>query len=206
MSINQDLWKKILASGAQRVVDAQDELTAIDSRFGDADHGITMTKIAKAVLEVINNDNSDSIHTLMDDIASSVLFINGGSAASLWATLLEGMVKYAPDSSSMTEEDIKAMFTGALEALREITTADIGDKTMMDALIPAVGAMNTAQGNYLEVLQAASDAATEGAANSANFVSKFGRAKSYKEQTIGTPDAGAESTKFFFIGLYEGAQ
>ena len=88
--------------------------------------------------------------------------------------------------------------------MEDITTAKVGDKTMMDALIPAVEAAAQASDDVMEILKAAAEAAEQGAKESENYISKFGRARSYKEQTIGTPDAGAVSTSLFFKGLYEG--
>ena len=80
--------------------------------------------------------------------------------------------------------------------------AKVGDKTMMDAVIPASQAIAAYQGEEAEELfAAAAQAAAQGAENSKQFVSKFGRAKSYGEKTIGTPDAGAMSMSYFFQGL-----
>ena len=99
---------------------------------------------------------------------------------------------------------LKAMFAAALEALEDISGAKVGDKTMMDALIPATEAIEAYDGgDESGLFAAAAAAASEGAENSKNFVSKFGRAKSYGEQTIGTPDAGAVSMCYFFRGLAE---
>ena len=99
---------------------------------------------------------------------------------------------------------LKAMFAGAYEALADISGAKVGDKTMMDALIPATEAIAAYDGaDEAGLLAAAAAAAAAGAENSRNFVSKFGRAKSYGEQTIGTPDAGAVSMAYFFRGLAE---
>ena len=75
---------------------------------------------------------------------------------------------------------------------------------MMDALIPAAEAAKAAQGTPADILNAAADAAEAGAKASEGFASKYGRARSYKEQTIGTPDAGAVSTALFFRGLAQG--
>ena len=80
--------------------------------------------------------------------------------------------------------------------------AKVGDKTMMDALIPASEAIAAYDGDSEdELFEAAARAAAQGAENSKNFVSKFGRAKSYGTKTIGTPDAGATSMARFFQGL-----
>ena len=103
------------------------------------------------------------------------------------------------------QQKIKTVFiSGSVEEMEDITTAKVGDKTMMDALIPAVEAAQNAEGDAKAVLNAAAAAAQAGAKASENFVSKFGRARSYKEQTIGTPDAGAVSTSLFITGLAEG--
>ena len=82
--------------------------------------------------------------------------------------------------------------------------AGVGDKTMMDALIPAVEAAQNAKDDVMAVLEAAKEAAARGAKESEQYVSKYGRARSYKEKTIGTPDAGAVSTSLFFAGLCDG--
>lgn len=80
--------------------------------------------------------------------------------------------------------------------------AKVGDKTMMDALIPASEAVASYSGaDEAGLFAAAAQAAAAGAENSKNFVSKFGRAKSYGAQTIGTPDAGAMSMAYFLRGL-----
>ena len=79
--------------------------------------------------------------------------------------------------------------------------AKVGDKTMMDALIPASEAIAAYEGDSADELFAAAKAAAEGAETAQHFVSKFGRAKSYGTKTIGTPDAGATSMARFFQGL-----
>ena len=67
----------------------------------------------------------------------------------------------------------------------------------MDALIPAVEAAQKAEDDIMSILEAAKEAAVRGAKESEQYISKYGRARSYKEQTIGTPDAGAVSTSLF---------
>ena len=106
-------------------------------------------------------------------------------------------------ANAIDSEGLKAMLEGCLAAMEDITTARIGDKTMMDALIPATEAALACPGSEEEILRAAAQAAAEGAEASRNFVSKFGRARSYGEATIGTPDAGAVSMSRFFAGLAE---
>ena len=94
------------------------------------------------------------------------------------------------------------MVQTAFETLDDFSGAKVGDKTLMDALIPASEAIAAYAGDSEdELFKLAAEAAVAGAENSKNFKSKFGRAKSYGDQTIGTPDAGAVSMSRFFVGL-----
>ncbi|MGI6076413.1 MAG: DAK2 domain-containing protein [Pyramidobacter sp.] len=191
---------KRLVGAAQAVTKAEKELTEIDSHFGDADHGITMSKIAAAFREAAEA-SSGGIQEMLDDAATAVMKVNGGSAVPLWFSWLDGLQEEAPQGDSVSAEQLKAMFKNALESLEAMTKARVGDKTMMDALIPATEALLAAEGDCAQLLKAAATAAAQGAENSRNFVSKFGRARSYGEATLGTPDAGAVSMAHFFKGL-----
>ena len=183
------------------VTAAEAELTEIDSKFGDADHGLTMTKIAGAISDAV--DGADGgIQSMLDDAAMAVMSLNGGSAVPLWNTWLDGMQEDAPEGEEIDIEGIKAIFARAFEEIDDMSGAKVGDKTMMDALIPASEAIAAYEGDSEDALfAAAAEAAAQGAENSKNFVSKFGRAKSYGTKTIGTPDAGATSMAYFFQGL-----
>jgi dihydroxyacetone kinase-like protein len=190
-----------LQQACASVTAAEQELTEIDSKFGDADHGLTMTKIAGAISGAVA-ESDGGIQSMLDDAAMAVMVLNGGSAVPLWNTWLDGMQENAPDGDEIDTAGLQAIFARALEALNEMSGAQVGDKTMMDALIPASEAIAAYTGNDEQGLfAAAAEAATRGAEASKQFVSKFGRAKSYGTQTIGTPDAGATSMAYFFRGL-----
>ena len=198
MITKEELISRI-RNACDAVIGAEAELTEIDSRFGDADHGFTMTKIANTIRGSL--EGADSIQEMLDNAACAVMGINGGSAVPLWNTWLDGLQEYSVAADTMTVQQVKAMFQGAYEELFDMSTAKVGDKTMMDALIPATEAIQAWEGDMDGLFEAAAKAAEEGAENSKNFVSRFGRAKSYGKQTIGTPDAGAVSMKYFFVGL-----
>ena len=189
-----------LLNACDTIISAQDELTEIDSRFGDADHGITMTKIANTMIAAIESSKG-GIRALLDEVAMAVMMINGGSAVPLWNTYLDGLMEAAPDGDTIDADGLRAIFANGLSCLSALSKAKVGDKTMMDTLIPASEAIEACTGDEVEIFHAAAEAAERGAEASRNFVSKFGRARSYGEQTIGTPDAGAVSMKYFFAGL-----
>ena len=190
-----------LKNACLSVIAAESELTEIDAKFGDADHGFTMAKVCNAIIAAIE-ESDGGIQTLLDDAAMAVMAINGGSAVPLWNTWLDGMQEGAPEAEETDVAGIKVIFARAFEELDEMSGAKVGDKTMMDALIPATEAIAAYEGDSeAELFTLAAAAAAAGAENSKNFPSKFGRAKSYGARTIGTPDAAAMSMACFFQGL-----
>lgn len=194
-------FSRRLKHACEAVSAAEAELTEIDSKFGDADHGLTMSKIAGAISAAVDGSEG-GIQAMLDDAAMAVMTLNGGSAVPLWNTWLDGMQEEAPEGDEIDVAGLKAIFAKALEELDDMSGAKVGDKTMMDALIPASQAIAAYDGDDAEGLfAAAAQAAAAGAEASRQFVSKFGRAKSYGTKTIGTPDAGAVSMSYFFQGL-----
>ena len=167
-----------LKNACASVLSAEQELTQIDSRFGDADHGLTMAKIAGAISDAVDQSEGD-IRAMLDDAAMAVMSLNGGSAVPLWNTWLDGMQEGAPAGTEIDVAGVQAIFARALEELDEMSGAKIGDKTMMDALIPASQAIASYAGSDVnQLFAAAAQAALEGAEASKEFVAKFGRAKS----------------------------
>ena len=183
------------------VIAAEQELTEIDSKFGDADHGLTMTKIAGAISAAVEASDG-GIQSMLDDAAMAVMSLNGGSAVPLWNTWLDGMQEAAPEGEEIGVAGLQAVFAQGLEEMNDMSGAKVGDKTMMDAMIPASEAIAGYTGSDVQGLfTAAAQAAAKGAEDTKQFVSKFGRAKSYGTKPLGTPDAGAASMSYFFQGL-----
>lgn len=201
MNINKPLLCEMLVSAADSLIDNSDYLSEIDSKFGDGDHGITVRKIGNLLKEKTENWEDESFGEFFEDLGVAIMGVNGGSAGPLYGIMIGGLGIELSDEAEIDGELLKEMLDACLSEMEDITTAKVGDKTMMDALIPAVEAAREAADDVAEILFAAEEAAKDGARESEKFVSKFGRAKSYKEQTIGTPDAGAVSTSLFFEGL-----
>ncbi|WP_297293396.1 DAK2 domain-containing protein [uncultured Oscillibacter sp.] len=199
--MTKDAFAARLKHACASVAAAEPELTEIDSRFGDADHGLTMAKIAGAISAAAERPEN-GIQAMLDGAATAVMTLNGGSAVPLWNTWLDGMQEAAPEGDEIDVAGLQAVFAHALEELSDMSGAKVGDKTMMDALIPASRAVAAYGGDdENELFAAAAKAAMEGAEATRGSVSKFGRAKSYGEKTLGTPDAGAMSMAYFFQGL-----
>ena len=98
--MTKDAFAARLKSACAAVAAAEQELTEIDSRFGDADHGLTMAKIAGAV-SAAAEESEGGVQALLDDAAMAVMTLNGGSAVPLWNTWLDGMQEAAPEGGEI---------------------------------------------------------------------------------------------------------
>ena len=179
-------------------------LSEIDSRFGDGDHGVAIGKIAGLTTTRTQSWDTETIGEFINGLGEGIMVIGGGSAGPLYGTMIGGLSVALDDHEEIDANLLKKMLEACLDEMTGITRAQVGDKTMMDALIPAVEAGMAASGDIIDILEAAAKAAADGAKSTEGFPSKFGRARSYGNQTIGTPDAGAISTSLLFQGLYEG--
>lgn len=204
MQIDQAMLKRMFLSAAECLHEKSGYFSEIDSKFGDGDHGVTIGKIADTIEKQVSVWEAESIHDFIETLCDKIMGVNGGSAGPLYGTMIGGMAEPLTDEKEVDASLLKKMLQGMLSEMQDLTTAKVGDKTMMDALIPAVEAGISAPEDIKSILTAAAKGAEEGAKRSETFVAKFGRARSYKEQTIGTPDAGAISTAVFFNGLAKG--
>ncbi|MFI3306950.1 MAG: dihydroxyacetone kinase subunit L [Mycoplasmatota bacterium] len=203
-TIKKEDWSNIFNNIANLMIEHKDELTAIDAKFGDGDHGVTVEKIANVIKEKVEewNNSNEPLKTLVGNIGFSVTNVNGGSAGPLYGTYFTGLGECLNDEIEVDALLLKKMFSTALEELQYITTAKVGDKTMMDTLIPVSNAIKDANDDILDISTKAKDEALKGAEDSKNFVAKYGRARNFKEEAIGTPDAGALSCTYIFIGMH----
>jgi dihydroxyacetone kinase-like protein len=199
-------WKNILGTCARILHENSEMLSQLDAITGDGDHGVTINKIAKVLDDTVDKWPEDVfLKSLLEDVGYKVMNVNGGSAGPLWGTMFVGF------SEGLNEEDnevdnntLKSMFEASLKSISEISTAKVGDKTMLDAFIPAVQAVLESKGNVEEMLICAAEAAREGADNTVNYIAKFGRAKTLKEKSLGHKDPGAESIALLLKGFSEG--
>lgn len=202
MSFTKDDFKLRLVGAADALIAKCDYLSEIDARFGDGDHGVTIRKIAELIKRECSEWGDASFGSFFEKLSRGIMGISGGAAGPLWGTLFGGFGFSMGDKQELDSSDIVKMFSNGLLEMQDLTAAKAGDKTMMDVLIPAVEAVKQME-NYEvdEIFKAAAEAAEKGCKATEGYAAKFGRAKNYKEQTIGTPDAGAVSLAEFFTGL-----
>ena len=182
-------------------------LSELDAAIGDGDHGTTMLRAVNLLDKAIAENKSHDLQGLLYDLGWTLLGIDGGSTGPLLGTWLLGMSESIGDKTTLDAESLAAVFEAGLAALMKQTKAQVGDKTMIDALVPAVGALKagaTAHREIAETLQDAATAAHRGAVSTKDFVARFGKAKFSGERTLGHQDPGATSISLMFQGFYDG--
>lgn len=198
----------VFRAAAAKVKAGTDELGELDSAIGDGDHGVAMGRAMDALVKGIDGCPADDIGTLIQGVAWSVMSIDAGSTGPLMGSLFMGMVEPIGDATKIDSPLLASMFAAGLAKLRAISKAEVGDKTMMDALVPAVEALNQAAagGDTVAVaLDKAAAAAEAGAESTKDFPAKFGKARNLGERSLGHQDPGATSMAMLFRGCAEGA-
>ena len=196
-------WLKAYA----RVLEENKEyLTELDAAIGDADHGINMDRGFKAVLQKLPAVEDKDIGTILKTTGMALVSTVGGAGGPLYGTFFmrAGMAVDAKEVLNL--EDVVALFEAALEGVVQRGKAALGDKTMVDAITPAVNALKEAlaEGADLkEALRRATEAAEKGMKYTIPMLAKKGRASYLGERSIGHQDPGATSSYLIFRTAYE---
>ena len=186
------MWAKAL----ERINEQEQALTALDAKIGDGDHGTAILQALSSVVEA--GGSAEEFKSMLTDMGMNVMMQTSGSTSSLMGAFLLGMSDHA-GGTCLDAAQVREMFSGGLQGLNKQTKATVGDKTMMDAVIPAIEAMQKHEATDIKALfSAAADAAREGADATVHMQARFGRARNYGERSVGTADAGATSWACMF--------
>lgn len=174
---------------------SKDELGHLDAVAGDGDHGIGMANgalaAATAAKEVAGKGAGAS--TTLAAAGDAWSDRAGGTSGALWGSLLTAVGATLGDQEAADDAVVVAALEAALAAVQRLGGAEVGDKTLVDALVPAVKAFAETEGALAERAAAAAKAAADGAESTKDLVAKLGRARPLGEKSVGTPDPGAVS-------------
>ncbi len=166
-----------------------------------------MLRGMKLVTQAVDEHQGSSPKALLKAVGWRLLGVDGGATGPLFGTLFRGMSDFLEEGKPLTLQVLAGMFEAGLVAMQRITKATVGDKTMMDALVPAVRALGTSAAQGVDIaraFEAAQEAAEKGAENTTTMIARLGRAKNLGEKTLGHPDPGAISVSLLFKGFFEG--
>lgn len=203
--LNVEDTRNMLLYVADKIIANKPYLTEVDSAIGDGDHGIGMAGgMQKAKKKLLKIENERNAYQVFETAGQAMLMSMGGASGVIFGSLYLAGAKGMEAKDILTAQDIAEMEEKSLIAIQKRGGARLGDKTMVDALSPAVDALKEhAQEGLLEMMKAAEEAARQGVENTKQYIAKYGRAKSLLERAIGYQDAGATSVYLIFQGMRE---
>jgi phosphoenolpyruvate---glycerone phosphotransferase subunit DhaL len=174
------------------------ELSKLDSEIGDGDHGNNMHRGFQAALERLDGADPSSPADVLKTVSMALVSKVGGAAGPLYGTAFLRASTALQDREELSPEDVAEALEAALGGIKQRGKAEVGDKTIVDALEPAVEAAKGAAsgGSAAEVLRAAADAAEEGAESTVPLTARKGRASYLGPRAQGHRDPGATSTYY----------
>jgi phosphoenolpyruvate---glycerone phosphotransferase subunit DhaL len=198
-----DQLRAVLVTTCEGVVAARDRLTKADQAIGDGDHGVGMARGFAAARDSVAAAEASTVGDLYKAVGSAVLATIGGAAGPIFGTMFRAPAKVLTGTTLDADE-----FASALEeAARQIQSrgkAQPGQKTMLDALVPASEAARSAVGDGLEAsARAAADAAREGMEHTKDMVATLGKSRTLGERSLGHPDPGAVSVVVILESMTE---
>jgi dihydroxyacetone kinase-like protein len=181
-------------------------LSKLDSAVGDGDHGTTILRAMEAVSKTVAEHPAPDLKVLFSAIGWAVMSCDGGSTGPLLGSFFMGMSEGTEGRQELDCAAVAAVFEAGVGKLQKQSRAQVGDKTMMDAFLPALAALKAAGSSrgIKAALAQAADAAAKGAETTRNMKAKFGRARNLGDRVLGHADPGAVSVSLIFKGFSEG--
>ena len=194
--LDADFFRRWMTAAAASVDREAERLTALDSPIGDADHGSNLQRGFRAVTAALEKEAPTTPGAVLQLAGRRLISTVGGASGPLYGTLLRRTGKTLGEAVEVTEEQLAQALRAGVDAVMTLGGAAPGDKTMIDALVPAVDALDTS-------FRAAGAAAEEGAVATTPLQARKGRASYLGERSIGHQDPGATSSALLIAALAE---
>jgi dihydroxyacetone kinase-like protein len=196
----------IVLSLADRIVENRAWLSEIDGKIGDGDHGVNMAKgFGLAAGQIKGKDLS--LAQALDVLGTVLMTEIGGSMGPLYGVFFIEGAEVIADKAAIDAAAFAAMLKAGLAGVQSIGSAKVGDKTLLDALVPAIEAFDATTaggGDFAAALDALTAAANAGRDSTRDMMARIGRASRLGERSIGVLDAGATSCALILETLAAG--
>ncbi|PSM40499.1 dihydroxyacetone kinase subunit L [Streptomyces dioscori] len=196
--LDADFFRRWMTATAVSVEHEAERLTALDSPIGDADHGSNLQRGFRAVATALEKEEPGTPGAVLILAGRTLISTVGGASGPLYGTLLRRTGKALGDAAEVDEAEFAQALRTGVDAVTQLGGAAPGDKTMIDALLPAVDALG-------QSFAAARSAAEEGAQATTPLQARKGRASYLGERSIGHQDPGATSSAILIAALAETA-
>ena len=197
MSVPYDDVVRMIRAFSATIAENKTYLTELDSAIGDADHGINMDRGFQAVLAKIDTIPPGDVGSLFKAVGMTLVSTVGGAGGPLYGTLFLQLGTATAGKAEITPEDWTAALTAAVQGVQARGKAELHDKTMVDALVPARDAFAEAVAEgapFGEALGRSAAAGEEGMKGTIPLVARKGRASYLGERSAGHQDPGATSS------------
>ncbi len=202
MTLSLSQFHSMLERALDEIQKREEEFSKLDAIAGDGDHGTAIVTAMRIL--VTEAKSATDFPTMFSDMGMGVMMQTSGSTSTLLGAFFMGMGESDCSGDTLDASGVKALFAAGLNGVEEQTKAKVGDKTMMDALIPAVEAIEACDSEDIKaILTAGAAAALAGAEATIEMQAKFGRARNLGEKSKGYPDAGATSWASIFVSFAE---
>lgn len=183
----------ILKNIAQTVIDNEQYFCELDSVVGDGDFGFSLARGFEKVLEDYDSFERKDVGTFLKRVGMVIAGRCGGTSGPIWGTGFMRAGAALGDKTSLEPADVVAMVRAAVVGIQARGKAELGDKTLLDALAPFADSFeeNLTNSDALNALAAAAIATQAAAEATSDLIAKRGRAAYTGERSIGSPDAGA---------------
>lgn len=190
--LSQQEVELIVETMADVALENEEFFSKLDGVMGDADFGVSLAGGFKAVLKAWDSLDRTSIGSFLMKIATIIIANTGGCSGPIWGTMFMKCAAGSKGKTELTLEEIIAMLRSAIEGIKARGGAEIGDKTLLDALDPAVQALERWEDptDLLGAFQSAADAATAAIEGTRGWTARRGRQSFTGDRSIGTLDPG----------------
>jgi len=191
LSINET--RDMMLAVADKIIESEPILSEADRALGDGDHGVGMERGMNAVKEALEGEDFACVGKVFMGVGMAMMSSMGGASGAVFGMLFRGGGKAIKGSETLGAAEVATFLK---EGTAEVMTkggAKAGDKTMVDALLPAAEGAAGATGSVSEALAGAAAGAEAGKEASKAMIATMGRAKTLGEKSVGLPDAGAVS-------------
>lgn len=199
-AFNQDLLFGMFAFSAERILQQVPYLNELDGQTGDGDHGTTMLRVCHCIEESMKQKDTNDWNKQVDDLGWTIMSQDGGSAGMLIGNLFIGIGSGLVEPE-LSPSQVAAAFRAGLDRMVKFSGAHQGDKTMLDALIPAIEALEKGAEEGVgiaKMFSLAQYAAYDGCESTKAMIPARGRAKNMGEKAVGFIDPGATSMAILF--------
>ena len=198
MTLDPDLQRRLIKTVAERVILHTDELVALDQAIGDGDHGLNMKRGFEAVLADLDKFSALPLGESLKGMGMALVMKVGGASGPLYGSLFMALGKSLPAQADRA--GLAQAFAAAVDAVKSRGKSDVGQKTMIDVLVPVLAIMKDAKSDLPARLCAV---AQQAASATIPVRAQRGRASFLGERSIGHMDPGARSASLMICAVVD---